>query len=104
MKRIALAALAALTLSIPVQASLSGPELLNRIKQIQNQPYKATDKTHVLCQYRFIENDPFTVDLSFVTPAEYKKMTQGELSEEYTRLCCEVRQAIQPDWDCWYIK
>ena len=106
MKRLTLAALAALSLSLaaPALASLSGPELAKRINaMIAN--HKAVQESHdwsILCQYPWADN--WRISLNFPMPDALRGASQAELSDEAKRICCEVRQVIEPSWSCWYVK
>lgn len=103
MKRLLLAILA-LAITLPAAASLSGPELLQRLKQIQQSAAKFEDQFVLTCQYSFKNNDQWRIRLDFPTPDELKGLSQDELSRELTRACCEIRQIVNPPWDCGYAR
>lgn len=106
MKRLTLAALAALSLSLaaPALASLSGPELAKRINaMIANR--KAVQESHdwaILCQYPWADN--WKISLDFPMPEALRTASQSEQMDEASRICCEVRRAIEPSWSCWYLQ
>ncbi len=106
MKRLLIAAIAALSLSlsVPVQASLSGQDMLGRINGLiaQKKVVQVQNDFSLLCQYPWA--DTMRISLNFPMPDALKTATPDQISKEATRICCEVRQAIDPAWSCWYVQ